>query len=62
MLYQIDFGKGERMKIYTLVGTIGSGKSTWAKNFIETHPSTRIVCADDFRKMFYGLIMMKLFM
>jgi len=50
------------MKIYTLVGTIGSGKSTWAKNFIETHPSTRIVCADDFRKMFYGLIMMKLFM
>ena len=42
------------MKIYTLVGMMGSGKSTWAKDFIKQHTKTKIVCSDSFRKMLNG--------
>ncbi len=41
-------------KIYILVGLIGSGKTTWAKNFVEDNLDTKIVSADGFRTMFNG--------
>lgn len=40
------------MTIYLLVGIIGSGKSTWAKNHVNSH--TFIVCKDKIREMIYG--------
>lgn len=40
------------MKLLILVGISGSGKSTYAKNFVKDNPSYCIVSRDDFR---YGL-------
>ncbi len=40
--------------MYLLVGILGSGKTTYAKDFAEDNPNTKIVCADDFRKMLNG--------
>src|SRR5574344_251315 len=34
---------------YILSGVPGCGKSTWAKNFIKTHPNTKIIASDDIR-------------
>lgn len=34
---------------YILSGVPGFGKSTWAKNFIKTHPNTKIIASDDIR-------------
>ncbi len=40
--------------IYILHGFFGSGKSTWAKNFVKEHSGTKIVSGDGFRLMFNG--------
>ncbi|MCQ2741740.1 MAG: ATP-binding protein [Bacilli bacterium] len=32
----------------------GSGKSTWARNYIKDHPNTKIVSSDDIREEFFG--------
>lgn len=37
-----------------LVGIPGSGKSTWAKEFVVTHPRYRIVSTDAIRAALYG--------
>lgn len=41
-------------KIYLPVGLIGTGKSTWARQFILTDPNTKIVAGDDIRFMLNG--------
>lgn len=40
--------------LYMTVGFLGSGKSTWVKNFAKDHPKTKIVSSDDLRKMLNG--------
>ena len=40
--------------LYLTIGFLGSGKSTWAKNFVEKHSDTKIVSADGFRTMLNG--------
>lgn len=40
--------------IYILHGFFGSGKSTWARNFAQEHPNTKLVIADVFRVMLHG--------
>lgn len=37
-----------------LVGLPGSGKSTWAREFVATHPRYRIVSTDAIRALLYG--------
>jgi len=39
------------MTIYMLVGLPASGKSTWAREFIETHPNAKRISKDDLRAM-----------
>ncbi len=34
----------------------GSGKSTWAKQYIEQHPGTKIVASDELRLEFFGKV------
>jgi predicted kinase len=41
-------------KVWILVGTIGCGKSSWAKQIASKNPKTKIVSADKFREMFNG--------
>jgi predicted kinase len=41
-------------KLYLPVGMIGSGKSTWAREFIKTTPNTYIIAGDDIRFMLNG--------
>lgn len=41
-------------KLYLPIGLIGTGKSTWAKAFVKTHPNTKIVAGDDIRYMLNG--------
>jgi predicted kinase len=41
-------------KFIGLFGTSGSGKSTWAKKYVENDPYTIRVCADDIRKEITG--------
>lgn len=38
-------------KIILLQGLSGSGKTTWAKQYIKDNPNTKIVCKDDLRAM-----------
>lgn len=38
-------------KIILLQGLSGSGKTTWAKQYIKDNPNTKIVCKDDLRTM-----------
>ena len=40
--------------VYMTIGFTGSGKSTWAKNFVAEHPNTKIVSPDGFREMLNG--------
>lgn len=40
--------------VYMTVGYTGSGKSTFARNFIKDKPKVKIVSPDGFRKMFNG--------
>lgn len=40
--------------LYILIGTIGSGKSFWSKNYVEKNSNTVIVCRDNLREMIYG--------
>ncbi|HIJ71131.1 MAG TPA: AAA family ATPase [Planctomycetes bacterium] len=40
--------------VYMTIGCIGSGKSTWARNFVKDKPKTKIVSPDAFRKMLNG--------
>lgn len=40
--------------VFCTIGFTGSGKSTFAKNFIKDKPKTKIVSPDVFRKMFNG--------
>ena len=37
-----------------LIGLPGSGKSTWAKRFVEVRPDYRLVATDDIRYQLYG--------
>lgn len=37
-----------------LVGVSGSGKSTWAKNYIKDHPNTEIISSDAIRLELFG--------
>jgi len=37
-----------------LVGVPGSGKSTWARDFVLTHPRYRVVSTDNLRAQLYG--------
>lgn len=41
-------------KLYLPIGMIGTGKSTWARQFIQTNPDTKIVAGDDVRFMLGG--------
>lgn len=41
-------------KLYLPIGMIGSGKSTWARQFIKDNPNTRIVGGDEIRFMLNG--------
>ncbi|MCK5604252.1 AAA family ATPase [Candidatus Pacearchaeota archaeon] len=41
-------------KLYLPIGLIGSGKSTWAREFIQANPYTKIVAGDDIRYMLAG--------
>lgn len=41
-------------KLYLPIGMLGSGKSTWAREFIKKHPNTKIVAGDDIRYMLAG--------
>lgn len=41
-------------KILITIGLLGSGKSTWARQFAKEHPDTKIVCPDGFRLMLNG--------
>lgn len=40
--------------VYLTIGFTGSGKSTYARDFIKYHPKTKIVSPDGFRKMLNG--------
>jgi len=40
------------LKSYILIGSPGSGKSTWGKNMIEVNPDVTRLCPDDFRAKF----------
>lgn len=41
-------------KVFVLVGAPASGKSTWAKSYVNTHPNTLILSSDALRKEYYG--------
>lgn len=41
-------------KILLPIGMIGSGKSTWARQYIKDHPTTKIVGGDEIRYMLHG--------
>ena len=41
-------------KAIVLIGNIGDGKSTWAKNYVKEHPGTVIVNKDSIREMLLG--------
>ena len=41
-------------KLYLPIGMIGSGKSTWARQYIKENPDTRIVGGDEIRFMLHG--------
>lgn len=37
-----------------LIGIPGSGKTTWVKEYMKTHPLTYVVSTDEIRKEFFG--------
>ena len=41
-------------KLLLPIGLIGSGKSTWARQYIKDHPNTMIVGGDEIRFMLHG--------
>ncbi len=41
-------------KLLLPIGMIGSGKSTWARQYIKEHPTTKIVGGDEIRYMLHG--------
>ncbi|AWD90381.1 polynucleotide kinase [Erwinia phage Cronus] len=41
-------------ELYVTVGCPGSGKSTWANEFVKTNPGYFIVSRDDFREKLFG--------
>ena len=41
-------------KLYLPIGMIGSGKSTWARQYIKENPGTKIVGGDEIRFMLNG--------
>ena len=41
-------------KLIILCGMIGSGKTTWARNYIKKNPGTLIISKDDIRRMLHG--------
>lgn len=41
----------DKPKVIVLQGLPGSGKTTWAKQYIKDNPNTKIVCKDDLRAM-----------
>lgn len=41
-------------KLYLPIGMIGSGKSTWSRQFIKTDSKTKIVSGDNIRFMLHG--------
>ena len=40
--------------VYTMVGIPGSGKTTWAMNFLEENPNCVYISSDQIRKTMYG--------
>lgn len=44
------------MKVIFCVGISGSGKSTWATNYIKKHPNTIRINRDDIRKSLVGTL------
>lgn len=44
----------EMSRIYLPTGMIGSGKSTWARQFIQADPNVKVVAGDDIRYMLNG--------
>jgi predicted kinase len=40
--------------IYLTVGLLGSGKSSWAREYVKTHPKVKIVSSDAIRQMLNG--------
>jgi len=40
--------------VFMTIGFSGSGKSTYARDYVKIHPDTKIVSPDGFRKMFNG--------
>lgn len=44
----------EAFRVYLMVGFIGSGKSTWAKNKVQSEPDLVIVNRDSLRVMIHG--------
>ena len=43
------------MRTFLLVSALpGSGKSTWARQYQEQHPETKIISSDGIRMMFFG--------
>ncbi len=40
--------------LYVLVGNIGSGKTTWARQQVKANPRVRIVSPDAIRQMLFG--------
>lgn len=44
----------EQLKVFILCGAPGSGKSTWANDFVKNNPNTVKVCPDDNRRAIGG--------
>jgi predicted kinase len=42
------------MKVYQTIGFMGSGKSTWARQFVQDNPNTKIISTDSLRTMLNG--------
>lgn len=52
--YKATKREGEIMKLYIMIGNIGSGKTAWSKNFVKENANTKIVSGDGFRVMLNG--------
>ena len=44
----------DRNKLIIMCGLIGSGKTTWIKEYLQEHPDTLVISKDDIRRMLHG--------